>query len=236
MKRMRFLKKTVVTILALAMLIPVLAVCVSAASKDEELKEGKVVTFGAYEQDNVTLNGDEPIEWYVLYVDDDEEQALLISKYILFCGTYNDSWASKTWDECSLREWMNDVFYESAFSEDEQEAIKTTIVTKEKNPVYRTSAGEDTEDNVFILSIGEAKKFLKDEKLLKGIPTEYAAANGVRVSKDGTGWYWLRNPGKDRTMAAYVKTEVKINYKGVSLNYSDGGVRPAIWVDINKLG
>lgn len=232
MKRMLFWRKAIIIVLALTMMVPVFAVGVNADSKN--VREGDTITFGSYEQDNLTMNGAEPIEWYVLYVKDD--QALLLSKYALFNGTYNVSWASTTWDKCTLREWLNDDFYESVFSSDEQKAIVTASVTAEKNPVYRTSAGYDTEDNVFILSISEAKYFLKEKRMLEGIPTEYAAANGTRVSRDGTCWYWLRNPGEDRTKAAYVTTNVTINEKGGKLNYSDGAVRPAIWVDLSKLG
>lgn len=231
MKRKTVLRNAVIAILLLAVVIPMFAGRADAA---KELRAGDTIKFGSYEQDDIFMNGAEPIEWYVLSVND--ETALLLSKYALFSGAYNESWASLTWDRCTLRDWMNDDFYESAFSSSEQDAIVTSILRAEKNPVYKTSAGEDTEDKVFVLSISEASRFLKEARLLKGVPTEYAVSCGARRTKDGTCWYWLRSPGEDRTTAAYVTTEVTINEKGVPLNYYDAGVRPAIWVDLSKLG
>lgn len=232
MKRACLSRKIIALALSLALLIPVFAVEIYADYED--IRVGSTVTFGSYEQDDITLNGSEPIDWYVLYIDDDDT-ALLVSKYVLFSGTYNDTWASTTWDRCTLRDWMNDVFYKSAFSSSERDAIEYTIISEEKNPTYKTSGGDETEDKVFVLSIGEVNKYMKEKRLMKGIPTEYAIACGVRESKDGTCWYWLRNPGKDRTQAAYITTKGTVSDAGVPLNYSDGGVRPAIRVNIRNL-
>lgn len=225
-------KRTIVTmLLSLILIISVLPLGVSATAK--ELRVGSTVAFGSYEQDDITMNGSEPIEWYVLYTKDDT--ALLLSKYALFPGAYNDSGKASTWDKCTLRDWMNDIFYETAFSSTEQNVILDTILVGEENPVYGTSAGDETLDKVFILSISEAKKYLTDNRMLKGIPTEYAVTCGTRESDDGTCWYWLRNPGKTRANAAYVTTDVVISELGVPVNYNDSGVRPAIWVSTSKL-
>ena len=225
-------KKTIVTmLLSLILIISVLPLGVSATAK--ELRVGSTVAFGSYEQDDITMNGSEPIEWYVLYTKDDT--ALLLSKYALFPSAYNDGAIATTWDKCTLRDWMNDAFYESAFSSTEQNAILDAIILAEKNPVYGTSAGDETVDKVFILSISEAKKYLTDTRMLKGIPTEYAVTCGTRKSDNGTCWYWLRNPGKTRANAAYVTTKATISEAGVSVDYYDSGIRPAIWVSISKL-
>ena len=231
MKTSNSFRRVIAVTLMLAVMVPLFMVWACADSND--IKPGTVVTFGSYEQDNIIMNGTEPIEWYVLYAKDD--QALLLSKYALFSGAYNDDPVATTWDGCSLRSWMNDVFYEAAFTSQEQKAILTAIVTAEKNPVHSTSAGDQTEDKVFLLSISEAKKFLTDKKLLKGVPTEYAVSNGTRVTPQDTCWYWLRTPGKTRAEAAYVTTEIKINQTGVPVSFYDSGVRPAIWVDLTML-
>lgn len=232
MKKKNFKKKAIAFVLLLTIFASAFPIRIYANSN--ELRVGSIVTFGSYEQDDVSLNGSEPIDWYVLYIDDDDT-ALLLSKYVLASEAFNDSPVAVTWDGCTLRESLNDMFYKSAFSATERDAIVTKIVAAKKNPVYGTSAGEDTEDKVFVLSISEAKKYLKETRLLKGIPTEYAVSCGARKTTDGTCWYWLRNPGEDRSKAAYVTTKVEISEKGVPVDYYDAGVRPAIWVNINKL-
>ena len=50
---------------------------------------GDTVYFGRYEQDNDLSNGPEEIPWTVL--DWSQDRALVISKYVLDCKTFNDS-------------------------------------------------------------------------------------------------------------------------------------------------
>lgn len=79
--------------------------------KVEKLKVAKVgdyVFFGAYEQDNNTANGKENIEWLVLEVKDGK--ALVTSKYALDCKPYNTSYTDVTWENCTLRRWLNNDF------------------------------------------------------------------------------------------------------------------------------
>ena len=67
---------------------------------------GSVVLFGSYEQDNDISNGPEIIDWTVL--DKKDNKLLLISNNALDCQPYNISDTDITWENCSLREWMND--------------------------------------------------------------------------------------------------------------------------------
>ena len=61
---------------------------------------GDVVLFGSYEQDNNPDNGPEEIEWIVLDVQNGK--AMLLSKYILDAGKYNEETKAVTWDTCTL--------------------------------------------------------------------------------------------------------------------------------------
>lgn len=194
------------------------------------LSVGSTVKIGTYEQDGVTSNGAEAIEWVVLEVQNGE--ALLISTDILLCGKYNDVWASLSWEKCTLRSWLNDSFYKTVFSTDERKYVQESVVKAEPNPQYRTGAGNDTHDKVFILSISEAERYLSKNNMLNGYATANAAQGGVRVTTSGKSWYWLRSPGEDRTTAAYVTTDGVINKKGQAFNFGDGGVRPSIRISI----
>ena len=78
----------------------------------EKSKQSSVITFGKYEQDNNVGNGREDIEWLVLDVKDNK--ALIISKYGLDCQPYNASQAEVTWENCTLRKWLNDNFLSKA--------------------------------------------------------------------------------------------------------------------------
>lgn len=187
---------------------------------------GDVVLFGSYEQDGVSSNGAEPIEWIVMEVQ--EDKMLLLSRKVIISGRYHESWASLTWEECSLRQWLNDGFLNEAFSGEEREHIPVTQLAADRNPVHKTGAGKDTADRVFIFSNSEAMHYLPTAKDRKGYATASAVNSGVRVER-GCSWYWLRSPGKDRTTVSYINTAAEINEDGVPANYADGGVRPAIW-------
>nr|MCR5341287.1 DUF6273 domain-containing protein [Saccharofermentans sp.] len=112
-------------------------------------RPGDIVTFGKYEQDNNKSNGKEDIEWIVLAREGNK--VLVLSRYALACKPYNNKKADVTWETCSLRKWLNEDFFESAFDEEDKSCIVKTNVTADKNPEYETSQGNPTTDNVFLL-------------------------------------------------------------------------------------
>ena len=112
---------------------------VPAGGSDEFGTIGATVLFGRYEQDNDFSNGSEKIEWIVLDVQDGK--SLLLSKYLLDSKPYNDSIGETTWAECSLREWLNHEFMDSAFTGRDQERILPPPVENEAQEDSRASAG-----------------------------------------------------------------------------------------------
>ncbi len=120
-------------------------------------KVGDYVTFGHYEQDNDTANGKEAIEWLVL--DKKDGSALVISRYGLDWQEYYDGSKAATWENSTLRTWLNDDFLEEAFSSSERKAILTTEVSTPNNPNFRTYGGNDTKDNIFLLSLQEMEQY-----------------------------------------------------------------------------
>ncbi|MBR2038590.1 MAG: hypothetical protein IKA09_12835 [Lachnospiraceae bacterium] len=85
-----------------------------------------IITFGNYEQDGFRKNGAEPIEWIVLDVQ--EDKALLLSCYALDSQPYNKAYTPVTWEECTLRNWLNSTFLNAAFTEDEKKKIEITEI------------------------------------------------------------------------------------------------------------
>ena len=202
-------------------------------ANSEAVAVGDVVTFGKYEQDNDKANGAEGIEWIVL--DIQGEKALLLSKYGLNCKTYYKTQSPVTWETSDLRTWLNGEFFDSAFTEDEQVRILTENVTADKNPEHNTDSGNDTRDNVFLLSGVEVNRYLTEETA-KCRATAYAFAEGASSGKNGCSWWFLRTPGSDQKMVMIVKPDGTMNTGGA---VSDGkgalGVnRPAIWIDLSN--
>ncbi len=193
------------------------------------LSVGDRVVFGTYEQDNDTSNGTEDISWIVLAIDGDE--ALLLTEYLLDYVPYNEEYTSVTWETCTLRTWMNDTFYNAAFTSEEQAKIVTSTLSNNDNPTYGTEGGNDTEDKIFALSIDEAEDYFSGSSSRKAYTTDYAHAKGYDYS-DGSDWWWLRSSGHYTDDAADVFYDGGISSSGDGVNSDYVAVRLACWVKL----
>lgn len=178
---------------------------------------GDKITFGTYEQDNVTSNGAEDIEWLVLAKENNK--ILVISDKALDSQPYNEKRQSITWEQCSLRKWLNDSFLNAAFNEEERALIQITAVYDPFNP---------TKDKIFLFSIYEATKYLrKDQRACA--KTIYAQTPRAYLNNSFCCW-WLRSSSRD--FAAIVDNDGSCDGKECVVIYQDVFVRPALWISI----
>lgn len=218
---------------------------IAAAARDAKFAVGNYVTFGRYPQTKAG-NDATPIEWLVLARDGNK--ALLISRYGLDAQPYNIVYTDVTWENCTLRTWLNWTFYNKAFSSAEQSAILTTNVDNSKKQCYSgysTDGGNNTQDKVFLLSYAEANKYFgvtydnRSNTKSRVAPTAYAIAHGGWTSSsnktaDSTyaGRWWLRSSGSSSSSAALVSSSgARI---GDYVNSTGGAVRPALWVNLES--
>jgi hypothetical protein len=170
---------------------------------------GDVIQFGAF-------------DWRVLDVQDG--MALVISEDILESQRYHADSAEITWEHSSIREYLNGEFYNS-FSSAEQEQIVETTIINNNNPSQDTPGGNDTTDNIFLLSIDEVQTYFADDSAR------------IALDSDGTAWWWwLRSPGSDRGSAAAVHSNGYVLVYGYCVydgnGYLLGGIRPALWLNL----
>ncbi len=144
--------------------------------------KGNVVTLGSYEQDNNSANGKEKIEWIVLDPEYSNDSVMLISKHCLQYKLYdendhcvgldsNEAYNySKDrgigWLDCTLRKWLNNSFFNTAFNSVDKSKMKPINIT------YSMT------DNVSILSLEEAKKLFANTTLGSATGTPYAYYQG----------------------------------------------------------
>lgn len=155
---------------------------------------GDTFTFGTYESDGDESNGAEPIEWKVL--DKSDGRLLVTSKYALDKMTFHDKEGGIIWENSFLRNWMNNEFLNTAFTEEEQAFIPTVSISNGSNP--------NTEDRIFCLSVDEVKEYITDESpsgKLKISPTEYCKKQGI---KSANASWWLRSEGMAPHLASIV--------------------------------
>ena len=200
------------------------------------------IYFGNYWQsvksEDATESNKEPVKWRVLANDG---SLFVVSDKNLDCIEYNSSAETVTWENCSLRKWLNGKFLDKAFTTQEQGAVLESLVVNEDG-AKGSEAGADTYDKVYLLSIYE----VIDPEL--GFPTDWKAKGGTRValnteytrskramtSSDMSGAWWLRTPG-DAKNAANVFNAGNVFVRGGNVNNFIFAVRPAMNIDTSKV-
>ncbi len=151
-------------------------------------KQGDIVLFGSYEQDNNIQNGKEAIEWVVLEVTEfgGARELTLISKNCLDqVNITSNNYGYNLWYDSVARSWLNGTFYRDAFNFEERGMIRPILVHT-VDFSEEPSATVDTSDNVVLLSEEQYKKYSHLPFVSQLLPTEYAYENRW----NDTGW-WL---------------------------------------------
>lgn len=201
--------KRIIALLMIITMIPIAAVGESGAGKAYAV--GDSVTFGRY---YTRMDGElHPIEWFVLKVEDDA--VTLLSRYALDSQPLNETGGGATvkWDNCSMREWLNGTFYETAFSDGERQHMQET----------------GTKEMVTLPTILSVRPYLKDALICE--PTEYARIFCRVKTENGKCEWWTREftPVPMDGRAVIPGTDGKEVAHGLKDKYI--GVRPMIRVN-----
>ena len=233
---------------------------VTEYAKNTIIDEMETVKFGSYPQSDISGVVKEPIEWIVL--DRQGNKSLLLSKHILDGKCYNNKSVENeegyvgyniSWEECDLRKWLNDDFYNKAFNSSEQENIQmTNVINNDIN--FKINFGNDTKDKIFCLSVEETRKYFgsgsRDKygyQLGKNVAiraTNYAKnvvdnkGRKLYVLEPGYGspkwcignsYYWLRT--QHLVTSAFAARVLEGGYVDDGWYVDEPvGVRPALWV------
>ena len=149
------------------------------------------------------------------------------------------------WNKLYVRAWLNNEFYNTAFTELQREIILTTTVD---NSVYSTGydsnryACENTKDKIFLLSHREATNSAYGfaasgiyDTARKMKTSDYSRAAGVFMDMSGlsfgNGSWWLRSPDfrNDGSTARGVASLGTADAYD-SVNGTGRGVVPALWI------
>ena len=158
----------------------------------------RIITLGTWE--------DKPIEWIVL--NEESFGTLVISKYALFQCQFNQNQSNgNNWNKCFLRKFVNDEFYNLAFSESEKKKIVNAYLHEPSQ----------TKDNVFVLSVAESDSLMTDKE---------------RATGD---MQWTRSPNTKESIKAWrIGPDGGFDESGryFSYSYVDKyfGIRPAMYV------
>ena len=168
----------------------------------------------------------EPITWNVLSVSGNEY--LVVSSELLYARDYYPLTGQRNIDgktvfasnyqHSSIREWLNDKFYQQAFYLGSS-YIKTTHVDNSAKTTGSSSNPyicDDTEDKVFLLSYKDytnSSYGFTNNSSRKCRTTDYARATGAYYSSNTyNGYYWTRSP-----TSGYMKQVMYFNGDGSEL-------------------
>ena len=179
----------------------------------------------------------ESLEWQILEING--SCATVISVYIIDRKPFADDYdveRAKTlsWENCSIRKWLNEDLYENAFNDAEKEAILTTNVSNARLPEYDTVDGPSTLDNLYFLSLDEFYRYYPDKESRKNLDI---VMGDVQMSL--VYGFWLRTINKTSFSDALNTCSLVWGDGSVDLDPSPlvGSVsaKPVMNVDLNKL-
>lgn len=176
---------------------------------------------GTYQDDNGYYTGKvyyfkyEPLKWRVLdastglVVCDSAIDSQPYNNYILYSGSEywgdsNKMHYASNWEYSSLRAWLNNDFYNTAFSKMQQDRIKE--LTRENKSTYDSKYDSNpTSDKITLLSCWDALNTSygfssssdSEDTARQRKGTDYAKCQGLFVdpssNHSGTSWWWLRS-------------------------------------------
>lgn len=159
-----------------------------------------------------------PITWRILKISNGK--ALVVSTLLLDRHLYDPN--HNDWEKSDIRAWLNDEFYNAAFSESEKALImETSIETK----------GSKTVDSLFLLSYEEVASFFtsNDDRIA------YFFRDKGNNTDRGTDW-WLRNNGDSKLLGGCVWEDGSTSETtGQLKSHFELGVRPAFYIDLKNI-
>ena len=170
-----------------------------------------------------------------------------------YTGYWNDAAMTNyanDWATSSLREWLNDDFYNTAFTRSEQSQIKQT--TLDNSPAYTSNKNTytDTKDYIFVpsysdmlnTSYGFNSSYSNYDTARQAQGSDYAKCQGLYVynysssAYDGNSYWRLRSPGYYSYYASDVNYDGCVYYYYYNVSSSESGIRPALIVETVRGG
>ena len=184
----------------------------------------------------------ETIKWDILEEKDDT--LTLISSNLLDSQDYYPSFSRNLLDHdgvmvyannyelSTIRKWLNEVFYETAFTGKEKGIIQKTLVNNSisKDDYIELYKSNDTLDNVYLLSNDEINIFYAEASDRKATSSDYANVEGLNQI-GGFGCWQTRTPySSNPNYTLLVTVSGTITHTEANSTYT--GIRPVIVITL----
>ena len=180
----------------------------------------------------------EPISWTILQ--ESGGRALILCDLILDAQAYDYEGSSVTvknnYADSTVRAWLNDTFYETAFSEAQKALIATMNVDNSAISTGYTSnpnAGAITKDKITLLSYKELSTYLTTAEARQKQNSDYANCQGAfSFAGNDMGAWLLRSPERSGTTQVRIVGEDGGITTNTYVSYSFMGIVPALYITI----
>ena len=189
-----------------------------------------------------------PIKWRVLKITG--TSALILADRMPDTHPFHDSDEDTDWSRSDVRQWLNEVFFQRAFSESERGAILETRLENGPNGYFGTASGPETRDYVFLLSGKEVfdSPLAADYGFYPGSgiddparrfrSTLYAKCRGAWWSPvegyRGNSFWFMRTSGYTSSTVTYICDFGYIYNQGTQVTCDDAALLPAISIDLSR--
>lgn len=210
------------------------------------LESYSYVDDNAYEKDKTYWFKYSPIKWNI--VEENSDSIMVVSELLIDAQEiYNETTSSKfdhndgngyanNYDLSNIRKWLNDTFYNQAFTSVEKEDIKKTSVYTDATPSKYTSG--PVEDNILLLNKIEASIYYKKDEERRAKGTDYAKVQGLHVDQsitanNGFSEWWVRTPSYNSDYSTItIGTDGTVNGNGIIVNNTAMGIRVVCYLSI----
>ncbi|MCL2528835.1 MAG: DUF6273 domain-containing protein [Coriobacteriia bacterium] len=156
------------------------------------------------------------INWRTIDLDEDYNRALVISEDVLEMMPFHEMDGEATWENSSLRWWLNTEFYENLPAYMRIRIVEVALQNQSGSSVPNRKS---LHNKVFLLSEDEAEYYFED------------TADRIASYQDTPVCWWLRSPSSgDTNGVASVGDDGNIYDNDESLDDHGYGVRPAMWI------
>ena len=182
----------------------------------------------------------EPLEWRVL----DPSAGLVLCEALIDAQAYQNvirksaadyyyigstSTFANNYAESTIRTWLNNDFYNTAFNSAQKAKIKSTTINNDADSSeYAQYSSPSTTDKIFLLSRSEATNSnygLSSSSKRKAKGTDYAKCQGLYVNSNDFSHWRLRTAGSKSDYACSVDFDGYLCHHYVYYTYN--GIRPA---------
>ncbi len=195
----------------------------------------------------------EPIQWCIL----DPNEGFVLSETIIdsqayhntVCIEYDDYYQNSSCEKLacdyaasSIREWLNDAFYNTAFTSEEKAEVFNSV-QENTSPFDSAYDGEATYDKIFLPSfddvMNEEYGFVShklEDASRRAFGTDYAKCQGIAIEDstiDKYSQWWLRAP-EEYGCSGFIAGDGQYTPELFAPCWTCFGVRPAMKMNLNQ--